>query len=109
MQIFSKIFSCITTPFNYKLGVCSIGPNNLAELLKQFNQPIKKEKNNKDVIKDYTIKETMAKLEVDMLTMEPTSYYRGFQSWYDNKGNKFLDWIPCAIRPEVIYCSYGKN
>lgn len=93
---------------SFKQGVYSVGPNNFSELLKQFDLP-PKEKTQEDIIRDYTVKETMAKLEVDMLMMEPTTFYRGFQQWLDNDGNKYFDWMPCATRPEVIYCSYGKN
>lgn len=105
MFIFNLLKSLIGIP---KAGVYSVGPNNLTELLKQFNQPIK-EKTQDDIIRDYQVKETMAALEVDMLKMDPTIYYKGFQSWYDKDGNKYFDWMPCATRPEVIYCSYGKN
>lgn len=101
----------ISIPFGFsfnKPGVYSVGPNNFAELLKQFDNP-PKEKTQEDIIRDYQVKETMAKLEVDMLMMEPTTFYRGFQMWYDNDGNKYFDWMPCATRPEVVYCSYGKN
>ena len=48
------------------------GPNNLDELLKQFDHP-KKEKTEQDVIRDYKIKEAMFALEVDMLKMDPLS------------------------------------
>lgn len=108
MQIISKIFSSLLTSFYSKPVVYSVGPNTFSELLKQFDQP-PKEKTDKDIIRDYTVKEAMAKLEVDMLSLEPTSFYKGFQYWYDCEGNKFFDWVPCATRPEVIYCSYGKN
>lgn len=89
-------------------GVYSIGPNNLEELLKQFSQP-KKEKTNDDIIRDYMVQETMAALEVDMLKMDPPFIFRGFQRWKDNEGNTFFDWVPCVVRPEVIYCSNGKS
>lgn len=111
MQIFSKIISFLN-PFNVNpdthKGVYSIGPNTFAELLKQFDQPIK-EKTQEDIIRDYQIKETMAALEVDMLKMDPTLFYRGIQLWYDNDNKKCFDFVPCSVRPEVIYCSYGKN
>lgn len=111
MQIFSKIISYLN-PFGFNpathKGVYSVGPNTFDELLKQFDAP-PKEKTKEDIIRDYTVKETMAKLEVDMLMMEPTTFFRGFQQWYDSEGNKYFDWMPCATRPEVIYCSYGKN
>lgn len=105
MQYISKIFnfSILSKP-----GVYSVGPNNLTELLKQFDEPIK-EKTEKDIIRDYQVRETMAALEVDMLKMEPTLFYRGLQLWFDNEGNKCFDFVPCSVRPDVIYCSYGKN
>ena len=105
MQIFSKILTFLNSQTHK--GVYSIGPNNFAELLKQFDQP-KKEKTQEDIIRDYQVRETMAALEVDMLKMEPSNVYTGHQIWY-NDGKKFYDWVPCITRPEVIYCSYGKN
>ena len=24
-------------------------------------------------------------------------------------GNKYFDFVPCVLRPEVLYCAYGKN
>jgi len=103
------MFEFIKNLFNNpKFKVYSCGPNNFVELLKQFDQP-PKQKTQEEVVRDYQVKETMAALEVDMLKMEPTSFYRGSQSWYDRDGNKYFDWVNCAVRPEVVYCSYGKN
>lgn len=89
-------------------GVYSVGPNSLTELLKQFEQP-QKEKTPEDIIRDYTVRETMAALEVEMLRLEPSFTYRGYQKYQDNDGNTYFDWVPCVVRPEVTYCSYGKN
>jgi len=104
MEFFSKLIKSLLN----KPIVVYKGPNTLGELINQFDLP-PKEKTQQDVIRDYQVKETMAALEVDMLKMEPTFFYRGFQVWYDGDGNKYFDWIPCASRPEVIYCAYGKN
>lgn len=84
------------------------GPNTLAELLEQFDLPLK-EKTQNDIVRDYQVFITMANLEVEMLRMEPSKAFRGLQIWLDNNGNKFIDWVPCIVRPEVVYCSYGKN
>lgn len=108
MQIISKIFNSLLSPFLFKGQVYITGPNDLDEILKQFDQP-KKEKTQEDIIRDYQVRETMAKLEVDMLMMEPTTFFRGCQRWVDSEGNKYFDFVYCATRPEVIYCSYGKN
>ena len=51
----------------------------------------------------------MASLEVEMLRMDPPKVFKGQQLWKDVYGNKFYDWVPCIVRPEIIYCSYGKN
>lgn len=108
MQIISKIFNSFLSPFLFKGSVYVSGPNNLEELLKQFGLP-KKEKTNEDVIRDYQVKETMAALEVDMLKMDPTIFFRGCQRWADNEGNKYFDFVYCAVRPEIIYCCHGKS
>jgi hypothetical protein len=106
MELFSKLISSLLSKTTKT--VLYTGPNTLGELLKQFDKP-PKEKTQQDVVRDYQVKETLTALEVDMLKLEPTLFYRGFQAWYDGDGNKYFDWIPCASRPEVIYCSYGKN
>jgi hypothetical protein len=91
-----------------KTGVYSVGPNSFAELLKQFDQP-SKEKTQEDIIRDYQVKETMAALELDMLKMDPAISYRGFQRWVDGENIVSFDWMPCVVRPDILYCSYGKN
>ena len=108
MELFLKTFKAfLSLPFK-KTTIYNFGPNTLDELLKQFDQP-KKEKTKDDIIRDYKVKETLAALEVDMLRMEPANNYRGHHIWFDNEGNKFYDWVLCVVRPEVLYCSYGKN
>jgi len=106
MQIFSKLISALN-PFGYKGQVYITGPNTLDELLKQFDAP-PKEKTQNDIIRDYQVKETIAALEVDMLKMDPAKAYKGTQLWYEGDV-KCFDFVPCIVRPEVIYCSYGKN
>ena len=101
------MFNFIKKLFNKK-AIYVVGPNNLNELLKQFDQPTK-QKTQADIIRDYQVKETMAALEVDMLKMDPSLVYRGGQMWFDHEGNKYFDFVPCVLRPEVLYCAYGKN
>ena len=84
------------------------GPNNLNELLEQFDAPPKKN-TPEYIVKDYQIKQTVAAIEVDLLKLDPSTCYKGHQVWYGSDGNKFFDWVPCVTRPEVIFCSYGKN
>jgi len=91
-----------------KQSINSVGPNTFEELLKQFDLP-PKEKTQSDIIRDYQVFITMANLEMEMLKLEPSKGFRGVQVFLDNAGNKFVDWVPCVIRPEVVYCSYGKN
>jgi len=97
MQIFSKIFNTLLNPFYHTGTVYVTGPNSLNELLKQFNQP-PKQKTNEDVIRDYTVKETMAQLEVDMLKMDPTIYYKGFQMCMIMKVTNIL--IGCLVQQD---------
>lgn len=92
---------------NYK-PVSNSGPNTLAELVKQFDQP-PKEKTKEDIIRDYQVKITMLNLEWDMLKMDPSVEFKGCQSWKDSEGNVYIDWVPCVVRPDVIYCNIGKN
>jgi hypothetical protein len=106
MEFFSKI---ITSLLNKSAKtVVHIGPNTMGELLKQFDEP-PKQKTPEDIVRDYQVKETMAALEVDMLKMDPSLLYRGTQMWFDGDGNKYFDFVPCVLRPEVLYCAYGKN
>ncbi|MFZ4600776.1 MAG: hypothetical protein ACOYNN_19200 [Terrimicrobiaceae bacterium] len=84
------------------------GTNNLEELLKQFDAPPKKN-TPEYVVQDYQIKQTIAAIEVDLLKLDPSTSYKGYQVCYNSDGKKFFDWVPCITRPEVIFCSYGKN
>ena len=85
------------------------GPNTLSELLQQFALPPAPPPVAEVVVTTYQIKETIAAVELDILKMDPSLEYRGYQRWYDKDGNKYFDFVPCVVRPEVLYCSYGKN
>ena len=91
-----------------KTGVYSTGPNNFAELLKQFDQP-QKEKSKEDIIRNFQVQITMFNLEYEMLKMDPSIQYKGTQRWKDHEENVYFDWVPCIVRPEVVYCSFYKN
>ena len=100
------LFEYIKSFFTIK--TVTIGPNTLGELLKQFDEPLK-EKTKEEITNTYLAKETMAALELSYLKDDPAFTYRGGQMWYDKDGNKYFDFVPCVVRPEVLYCSYGKN
>ena len=106
MEFFSKIITSLL--IKSAKTVVHTGPNTMDELLKQFDEP-PKQKTPEDIVRDYQVKETMAALEVDMLKMDPSLFYRGTQMWFDGDGNKYFDFVPCVLRPEVLYCAYGKN
>ena len=108
MHYISTIFKNLLSPFAKKVTVYKTGPNSLEELLTQFDQP-KQPKTKLQIIQDYWVKETMATLEVEYLRDCPVSIFKGAQRWYDKDGNLYFDWVPCSVRPEVVYCSYGKN
>lgn len=84
------------------------GPNTLEELLEQFDLP-KKEKNQSDIVRDYLVLQTMAQLEVEMLKLEPARVYLGSTRINHDDGIVQLNFVYCVVRPEVVYCSYGKN
>lgn len=108
MQFISKIIKFLTPGNSKGIFYGNSGPSSLKEILDQFNQPPKKKTEN-DIIRDYQIFVTMANLEIDMLKMEPAKAFKGIQRFTDNEGKTFFDWVPCIVRPEVVYCSYGKN
>jgi len=84
------------------------GPNTLEELLKQFDLP-PKEKTVSDVIRNYLVQQTMASLEVEMLRMDPATAYVGYTRTKNDNETILINFVPCVVRPEVIYCTYGKN
>ena len=51
----------------------------------------------------------MAALELDMLRMDASLAYRGCQSWFNENNILSVRQVPCVVRPEVIYCAYGKS
>ena len=100
------LFEYIKSFFTIK--TTNVGPNTLEELLQQFNSP-PKEKTKEEIMNTYLAKETMAALEISFLKSDPALTFRGGQMWYDKDGNKYFDFVPCVVRPEVLYCSYGKS
>jgi hypothetical protein len=84
------------------------GPNTLAELIQQFDAP-PKQKTAEEVIRDYQMKEVMAQLQLSYLQTDPAICYQGNQRWHDAAGNKYFDFVPCVLRPEVLYCNCSKS
>jgi len=105
MELFHKIFKSLLG--NPEVAI-PISPCTFADIIKQFDQP-KKEKTSIQVFQDYFYKESMANLEVEMLKLDPYIIFKGYQTWIDNQGVKFCDWVPCVLSPEIYYCCYGKN
>jgi len=51
----------------------------------------------------------MAAIEIDLLKMGPPIKFYS-HNWVEYEGGKaYYDWVPCIVRPEIIYCCYGKN
>jgi len=86
----------------------SVGPNNFAELLKQFDQPAK-QKTQQQIVMDIFYKEKFAKLEVDFLKESPNVTFHGSFKTFNSDCTIDIDFVPCSVRPEVLYCCYGKN
>lgn len=107
----NKIFDALGS-FFYAMPDKSVkpasGPNNLEELLQQFDWPVKT-KTNQELLKHHQIQQSMYELEMQMLKMEPHVMFQGIQKWSDAQGNKYFDWVPVCVRPEVTYCCYSKN
>lgn len=92
----------------HKQMVPVTGPNTLQQLLQQFDAPAKC-KTQADIIRDYQVKETMAALELDMLRMDPTVFFTGRHVERDEQNLVHRHAVPCACRPEVVYCCHGKS
>lgn len=101
--MFEFVVKWFTKPVTY-----TAGPNTLDELLTQFDLP-KKEKTIEEINRHFCIQVAMYQLELDYLKDQPSQSYKGLQRWIDESGNKFFDWVPCVVRPDVIYCGHGKN
>jgi hypothetical protein len=107
MDVYHKIIKALNIA--YVPAAAATGPNCLAELLHQFALPPAPPPTQEVVVTTYQIKETIAAVELDLLKMDPALEYRGCQKWHDMDDNKYFDFVPCVVRPEVLYCSYGKN
>ena len=108
LQHFMELFRYFSSEVLVKKKEKAVGPNTLEELLEQFNLP-KKEKTKEELIRNYQVFLTMASLELEMLKMGPSIKFYA-HNWVEYEGGKaYYDWTPCIIRPEVIYCCYGKN
>ena len=80
------------------------------DIVNKLNEPpVVKVKTEKEIERDYLIQEAMSKLEVDMLTMGPAELYQGVQRWKDRDENIYIDWVPCMVRPEVLYCNTHRS
>jgi len=84
------------------------GPNTLAELLEQFDQP-KKEKTSEDVLKHFCIQIALNQYEYDYLKEQPPKMFLGSFRIKNNDETIDFDFVPCSVRPEVIYSCYYKN
>lgn len=100
--------SKLVATFLGETQVVYTGPNTLAELMQQFDAP-PKHKTAEEIIRDYQMRQVMAQLELSYLQTDPAMCYQGNQRWHDAAGNKYFDFVPCVLRPEVLYCNYGKN
>jgi len=89
-------------------GVYVTGPNTFAELIKQFDAPPKKPTQD-EIIQKYCIQIALYQYELEMLRMEPSRQYLGSRRSENNDGTVDIDFVPCVVRPEVVYCSYAKN
>jgi len=95
--VFSHIIKLYYTFFKQSNQEAS---NTLSDIITALGEPSKK-KTTLEMANDYIAFLTMAELELSYLRNDPALMFRG--THYDTFG------IPCAVRPEVIYCCLGKN
>lgn len=93
---------------NKGTAVYSVGPNNLQELLKQFDEPAKP-KTDQQVAMDLFYTEKFAEMELDFLKNSPDVAFQGSWKVNNSDGTIDIDFVPCSVRPEVLYCCHGKN
>lgn len=108
MQFLNEFIKSFVNVFNKKTVVYSVGPNNFAELLEQFDQPAKL-KTTEQVVMTTFYTEKFTKLELDFLKNSPCVFYYGSSKVNNFDGTINIDFVPCSVRPEVLYCCYGKN
>lgn len=109
MSTIRKIIKFLINSFKKKEQLKS---NNvtLEDIIDQLSKPsIKKVLTNDEIKKQYLIQEAMYQLELDMLKMSPVRKYNGTQRWKDKDGNIYFDFVPCSVRPEVVYCNTHRN
>jgi len=110
----SNIFKILQSLLNSSMfcgtnkAVYSVGPNNLSELLMQFDQPAH-QKSTKQLADEIYYTEKFKKLELDFLKSAPDTKFTGSWKTENSDGTMDIDFVPCVIRPEVFFCCYGKN
>lgn len=108
MQIIQQINQFLNNIFLKEKKVKNnISFNNI--ILQLSEPPVTKVKSPEEIQKHYLIQEALFQLEIDMLRMSPALRFKGIQRWKDNTGNIFFDWVPCVVRPEVLFLGWGKS
>lgn len=109
MSSIRKIIKFLTSSFKKKEPVESSNIT-LDDILEQLGKPpVQKILSAEEIKKNYLIQEALFQLEVDMLRMGPPRKYNGTQKWKDKDGNIYFDFVPCSVRPEVVYCNTHRN
>jgi hypothetical protein len=87
------------------------GPNTLQELLVQFDAA-PKQKTQHQVQQHYLIREKMMLLEIDFLQEGPAQAFMGLSKVLDEEEGQDayqIRFVPCVVRPEVLFRGFGKN
>lgn len=107
-HVFRRLSSFFHTSVQIKP---SRGPNTLQELLVQFQQ-VPPEKNQKQVEQHYLIMEKMVLLELEYLQEGPARAFVGMSKVLDEEEGENvykIRFVPCIVRPEVLFRGFGKN
>lgn len=110
-HIVRRLFRCVAQLFSTPVEVKPAdGVNTLQDILDQFNQP-KKEKTQQQIIDHYLILEKMTMLEIEFLQDSPARAFVGMTRLWDEteKGTLKITFVPCVVRPEVLFRGFGRN
>lgn len=84
--------------------------NTLQQILDQFDQPAA-EKTQQQIINHYLVLEKMTMLELEFLQDSPARAFVGMTRLWDEheKGTLKVSFVPCVVRPEVLFRGFGRN
>lgn len=105
------LFRCVARFFSEPVAVKNeSGFDTLQDILNQFDQP-KKEKTSQQIVDHYLVLEKMTMLEIEFLQDSPARAFVGMTKIWDENEKDVLKitFVPCVVRPEVLYLGFSRN